>query len=718
MKALYIRLFLIPFLFFLTYPKGFSQNLISSGHYDNSNRDKKHEFLRSIDSLDKAIEQFQKVQNLEKMAFSLSEKGDKLIEIGQVDLAKIAYLKQIEFAEQIGNDTLAFSGYEALRVIYIMNGDFIHEHDVTIKYLSSALKSENPTKITQAYADLALNYLKMGLKDSINYCFHKALSYSKNAQPRAMKNLYSNLGYYYYNKGDYEGGLIYYLKAIDIDVSLSDSASLLPNDLNFVAKAFIKLKNYDKAEKYAEQAYQLCVKYNLKTNRVNVLYNLGEIKLYKSDTLGAIRLYKETIPLLNAPKNHNLLKKASEQLAKIYILNGNLKEAHSLLKEATQLMTYSHDPTEFLHNQIIWGHYYLKNKETIKAIKILKDALDDAQKKDLTNMSTLIYPLLYKAFAQNGQYQMALQTLERYNRVNDSINEKSRAEVMLAIESRFELKEKNQTISTLNNEALINEARIESSKNLQFVLGMGFLLTTILSGLVFYYYQIKHKQAEELAQKNAVITKAYTEKDLLLREIHHRVKNNLQVVSSLLRLQSRHVQDNHAQEALLEGRNRVNSMALIHQYLYRDEDITKISADEYIKKLANTLYKSYDVSNNRVKFKAQIDSIKLDVDTAIPVGLILNELITNALKHAFPNQQEGILEVKLLRGSNNEVNLTVKDNGIGFTEKTLKEAKESFGWSLVELFSEKLNAELSVSNGLGTTVNLQFLDKSYIEKNI
>jgi two-component system, sensor histidine kinase PdtaS len=714
MKALYILLFFILIKILLIHPNGYSQNIISSGHYDNSNKDKKNEFLRSIDSLDKAIDQFQKVQNLEKIAFSLSEKADKFIEMGQVDLAKNAYLKQVDIAEQIGNDTLAFSGYEALRVIYIMSGDFNHEHNVTLKYLSSALKSGNPTKITKAYADLALNYLKKGLQDSINYCFHKALSYSKQASPIAMKNLYSNLGYYYYNKGDYEGGLIYYLKAIDIDVTLSDSASFLPNDLNFVAKAFIKLKNYDKAEKYAEQAYQLCVKYNLKMNRVNVLYYFGEIKLYKGDTLGAIRIYKESIPLLNAPKNYNLLKKASEQLAKIYILNGNLKEAHTLLQEAAQLKIDSLDPTEYIRQQIIWGHYYLKNKETIKAIKMLKNALDDAQKRGLTSMSVLIYPLLYKAYAQNGQYQVALQNLETYNRVNDSINEKSRAEVMLAIESRFELKEKNQTISDLNSEALLNKARIESSKTLQFVLGIGFFLTTLLSGLVFYFYQIKHKQAEELELKNVVITKAYTEKDLLLREIHHRVKNNLQVVSSLLRLQSRHVQDNHAQEALLEGRNRVNSMALIHQYLYRDEDITKISADEYIKKLATTLYKSYDVSNNRIKFQAQIDPIKLDVDTAIPIGLILNELITNALKHAFPNQREGILEVTLLRGSNDEVNLSVKDNGVGFTEKSLKEAKESFGWSLVELFSEKLNAQLSVSNGVGTTVNLQFLDRSYV----
>ena len=309
---------------------------------------------------------------------------------------------------------------------------------------------------------------------------------------------------------------------------------------------------------------------------------------------------------------------------------------------------------------------------------------------------------------------MALNTLEKLNRLNDSINEKSRAEVMMAIESRYELKEKNQTIIDLNSEAMIKETKMKAVKQGQVALLIGFILASLLGGLAFYSYRTKRQYAAELEQQNAVITRAYTEKDLLMREIHHRVKNNLQVVSSLLRLQSRHIQNNQAQEALLEGRNRVNSMALIHQYLYQEEDITKICADEYIRKLTLTLYNAYNVSAKRIKFKATIDTIRLDVDTAIPVGLILNELITNALKHAFPDKSEGSLEVSLLRGPNQTIQLLVKDTGIGFDETTAKRTKESFGWSLVELFSEKLNGHLSVTNGQGTTVSLQFADKHYV----
>jgi two-component sensor histidine kinase len=295
-----------------------------------------------------------------------------------------------------------------------------------------------------------------------------------------------------------------------------------------------------------------------------------------------------------------------------------------------------------------------------------------------------------------------------YYTVKDSITAANQSRLAYAIESRYQLNEKNQTIQGLNLEAQLQAQRLKSSKQLQWILITGMILTAALTGLVFYFYRIKRKQTEELAAKNAMITKAYTEKDMLLREIHHRVKNNLQVVSSLLRLQSRHVSDNLAHEALLEGRNRVHSMALIHQYLYRDEDVTKISADDYIKKLTSTLYKSYHIPENQIKLETHIESVKLDVDTAIPLGLILNELITNVLKHAFPNHREGILEVSLLRGGNNEMTMKVRDNGIGFNHNLLKQKSESFGWSLVELFTEKLNGQLYIFSDNGTTIQLKF----------
>jgi two-component system, sensor histidine kinase PdtaS len=706
MRTLYKLLFIICVLMLVLPARVLSQN--EKYHYAKKQTEIISASNTVIDSFDRLIEGYQKANDIDKMINTLLKKNDAYIQMGQTDVAEKNYLIALQQTEQYGKDSLGFMAIQALNVIYDIKGEFKKRHEIALRGVPKALKTGNPSFIMHIYTNLASDYGQMGFQDSVRFYFKKALSYSNLAEPEFLKNLYGDLGSYYYNKGDYEGGLSYFLKSVDICVSLGDAAPFLPNQLNHVAQTFIKLKNYDKAEQYATQAYQLCIKNNLKILRVQIVNSLADIKLYRGDTTGAITIYKETLALFENTANKLYIKTLSERLANIHVLKGELKTAFALLKTATQYNDAAQSAAENYYQQIVWSNYFLKKGQPLEAIKRTEGVLKDAQSKGLTNYYASLYQLLYKAYAQNGQYHLALKNLENCNRVTDSINEKSRAEVMMAIESRYELKEKNQTIIELNGEAKINETRMKTSKQWQGILVLGFILSSLLGGLAFYYYQITCKHTIELEQQNALISRAYAEKDLLLREIHHRVKNNLQVVSSLLRLQSRHVQDNQAQEALLESRNRVNSMALIHQYLYQEEDITKISADEYIEKLVTTLYKSYNVSDKRIQFKANIEPLKLDVDTAIPLGLILNELITNALKHAFPDKKEGTLIVTLLRGGNDTIHLSVQDNGIGFDEKRLKQAKESFGWSLIELFSEKLNGHLSITNGVGTTVHLAF----------
>jgi two-component system, sensor histidine kinase PdtaS len=459
---------------------------------------------------------------------------------------------------------------------------------------------------------------------------------------------------------------------------------------------------------YAQKAYDICVQFNYSISKEGPIESLIVIKLARGDTLNAIKLLEETIGGFKGKQSYRFAKTIYEYLGEIYTAKNNTVKAKQYLDSATVNNTKWNEPIENIHIQSAWTRYYLKSQQTAKAIKMAKIVLEDVEKRRLARCYAPTLELLAKTYAQNRQYDLAFQSLENARRITDSLDILARADVMLAMETRFDVKEKEETIKELSHETHEQEKQIKSSKQLQWVLIMGLAIASILLGVIFYLYRGKRQQAAELAQQNALIKKAYSEKDLLLREIHHRVKNNLQVVSSLLRLQSRHIKDVQAQEALQEGRNRVHSMALIHQYLYRDEDVTRISAEEYIQKLATTLYKSYQVSDKRIQFKTEIEPIKLDVDTAIPIGLILNELITNVLKHAFRPEQEGNLEVKLLRGGNESINLWVSDNGIGFKNQTMTANKDSFGWSLIEMFTEKLHGQLNISNGIGTTVHLQF----------
>ena len=182
-------------------------------------------------------------------------------------------------------------------------------------------------------------------------------------------------------------------------------------------------------------------------------------------------------------------------------------------------------------------------------------------------------------------------------------------------------------------------------------------------GSIHIAHDITHRK--EVEEK---LEKTIEEKDLLMKEIYHRVKNNLMVISSLLNLQSSYIKDKNTQEIFKESQNRAKSMALIHEKLYKSGDLKHIDFAEYIENLSNDLYYAYTKDKQKVKLLLDVDELTLDVETSIPLGLILNELLTNSLKHAFPEGREGKIIVEMHREHNGRFKLSVSDNGIGFPE--------------------------------------------------
>ncbi|MEM7296840.1 MAG: sensor histidine kinase [Bacteroidota bacterium] len=193
------------------------------------------------------------------------------------------------------------------------------------------------------------------------------------------------------------------------------------------------------------------------------------------------------------------------------------------------------------------------------------------------------------------------------------------------------------------------------------------------------------------------------ERETLLKEIHHRVKNNLQIISSLLNLQAGSLEDEAAIDAVKEGQNRVKSMALIHENLYQNDDLSGIEVDEYIENLTRTLYGSFGVDEEKIKTNLSVEKIRLDIDTLIPLGLMLNELLCNALKYAFPEGQ-GNLALSL-RQSENKLDLKVKDDGPGISKEKLENGN-SYGWKMIKSLSRKLKADISIENDRGTQISL------------
>ncbi len=224
----------------------------------------------------------------------------------------------------------------------------------------------------------------------------------------------------------------------------------------------------------------------------------------------------------------------------------------------------------------------------------------------------------------------------------------------------------------------------------------------IFAGMVVYQDITEQKIAEEQ------IKSSLKEKEILLKEIHHRVKNNLQVVSSLLSLQSNYIRDKNALDIFKESQNRVRTMALIHEKLYQTENLSSIDFDQYVTSLASHLYQSYNINTNSIDFKIQTNNIFLDVETAIPIGLIINELISNSLKYAFSSQEDCIIFIYLYYNKNNELELVIGDNGIGLPAELDFRNTETLGLQLIVNLVEQLDGEIELERNNGISFRIRF----------
>jgi two-component sensor histidine kinase len=268
------------------------------------------------------------------------------------------------------------------------------------------------------------------------------------------------------------------------------------------------------------------------------------------------------------------------------------------------------------------------------------------------------------------------------------------------LETRYETAKKEKEISDLALENQKVSYQLEARENQTKFYIAAIAALFLLAVFIGWRYRYKQKLHDLLKEKNELVTASLEQRETLLKEIHHRVKNNLQVISSLLNLQARFIKDETAIDAVKEGRNRVKSMAMIHQKLYQGDNLTGVSIQEYIENLVDSLEKSYGISYEKVESRLDIEPIVLDIDTMIPLGLILNELVSNTYKYAFPGNKTGSLHITLKKKDQNLL-LTVSDDGIGYDPEGSKKS-QSFGLTLIQSLMEKLKADMEVVHQNGT----------------
>ncbi len=218
----------------------------------------------------------------------------------------------------------------------------------------------------------------------------------------------------------------------------------------------------------------------------------------------------------------------------------------------------------------------------------------------------------------------------------------------------------------------------------------------------------ENKKSQDLVKKSLL------EKEMLLKEIHHRVKNNLMVISSLLSLQSRYIKDEVSKSIFKESQNRARSMALIHELLYRSTDLKRINFGDYIKTLTNELFRMYVTDPDRIKLNINVEDVMLDINTAIPLGLIVNELVSNSMKHAFPNDRKGKIDIEF-KLEDGIYSMIVSDNGVGFPKDYDLEVSDSLGLRIVNSLTEQIDGQIELERTNGTMYIIKFKEEIYNE---
>lgn len=298
--------------------------------------------------------------------------------------------------------------------------------------------------------------------------------------------------------------------------------------------------------------------------------------------------------------------------------------------------------------------------------------------------------------------QLLRQSLERENILNDSsLAREQRLNNVLdqqALLKESELQKEKLLTSALSRENDLKQDSINKGKRNKQILWAGLILLSLSAGTILWQY------SRQLKKKN-IIKRQAEEMEVLNREIHHRVKNNLQVISSLLDLQSQSLQDDDAAEAIRESKQRVQSMAFIHQNLYQGNAANEIEISSYIHQLAEHLFQTYNIRNDKIRFNADIENIRLHTDTVVPLGMILNELISNSLKYAFKDLEEGEIKVEMKK-KETDLLLRVSDNGKGLPVDFDISKLNSFGYKVIRAFAQKLKAKLMIDGNHGTDVQL------------
>lgn len=625
-----------------------------------------------------------------------------------------------EEARKLLQKTNYSKGYNYYYIVKCRENIYLSELDLAISYAQKAKKSSLKSNDMKAYVygcmyEAIVYSLKNENKKAI-IILNKTISFLKDKKEMTVEgDLYIVLASFYSRELKNNMAITTLKKAVLFCKKRKDYLGVHDCYCE-MCQIYLTAGNTKGAMEYCKKAIELSKIYNIVNNRgySNDLATLGNIYLLKKE-------YKKALKTLEKAEAIN--QKAGGEYDKWYLMvlliNANIE-----LKNNERVIEICDDGLKkesILDKNIILFNYKARAYNNMNRTSLAKKCIDkvfelakDSLKNIVDNENQIaVYKNASDIYKNIGNYEKAFLYSEKYIEAIEEKHELLTEQKVAQLQAEFNDKEDEAEIQKLKIKEQLKNIEAEKQKNNFFMVALALI---IISSILFFVVRrnsiikkrnsILDKHNEEINEKNGLLSKALFEKEILIKEIHHRVKNNLQLVMSLLNIQSRKSSHPDIIEFLQKGQARITSMALIHQNLYQTENVREVDFEQYLKDLVESVTSSYGESIKNIEIKIDISKVFLDIQAAIPLGLIVNELICNALKYAFPNQQEGEIFIFAKQNEDKRVELIFKDNGVGDTETITNQ--ESIGLKLVKLLTQQLNGVLQKKNNDGLEYKLTF----------
>jgi two-component sensor histidine kinase len=593
-----------------------------------------------------ALEESRKMNDQKEIMIALEQIG--LFHTSQRnDSAALKYLNdQLMLAEELKDSSYIASGFSNIGLVYYRKGDYINSIQNYQKSLAIAKSIKDNNVVAKSLINIGIDY-----KDQAKYAF-------------ALDNLITATRYFEKGSTSYDLGACY----------------------TTIGNIFIELDSTDKALEYHKEALDIFQKINNKRGIAGSLTNIGNAYKKQGKYDSALVYLNRSLIIKKELGDKAMLASTLDLLGEVSLLQHNYVKAEDFFLQSMKLKQEVEDPKGKATTLNNLGSLYLQWEKYDQATTALDEARAIAH--DIGAKSVLLnnYKITIDVYKAKNDYKQVAHYYDLYTTLNAELFNEQKTKALNELQIQYQTEKNEQKIELMSEQEKSQAAVVSKQLTLIVSLAIGGILLIIIVLISLKAY----RSGKKANRQSLVIIE---QKQTMLRELHHRVKNNMQVLSSLLNLQRQRLQDEPTKEAIKAVEHRLNAMLLIHQDLYGDKVDSQVNLAEYIKKLVDNLLFSFGYSAEEVKVNLSAETIFLDADKALSLGFICNEVVSNSFKHAFAKTNHPQLNI-LLKKENENIHLSVGDNGSGIMidpEKT-----NSFGLRLIQMFITDLQGTINI----------------------